>query len=46
MKKLAVILTSLAVILLGGFFWLLSQSGPDHAPTAVTVIDLDDTYEK
>lgn len=46
MKKLAVISTALAVVVFGGFFWLLSQSGPNNAPTNVTVIDLEDNYEK
>lgn len=46
MKKMGALLGILAILCLGGFFWLLSQASPQNAPKDVVTIDLPDTYEK
>ena len=40
MKKLLVFLVLLLVILVGGYFWLLSQGSPDNADQTFVTTDL------
>ncbi len=42
MKKLILSIVVIALILGGGFFWLLSQTGADRAPENTVIIDLTD----
>jgi len=46
MKKFGVAFGLLLLIILGGFFWLLSESSNSHAPQEPVVIDLPDSFEK
>ena len=46
MKKLGITLGVIALILVGGFLWLLSGASAKHAPQDTVVIDLPDTYER
>lgn len=40
MKKLISVIAILGIILLGGFYFLLSQTSPDKAPKGEIIIDV------
>lgn len=40
MKKLITALVVIALMVLGGFFVLLSQSGPEKAPQGEVIVDI------
>ena len=42
MKKLITAVVVLGLIFAGGFFILLSQTGPDKAPQDIVTVDLTD----
>lgn len=46
MKRVAIGGGIAVLLLIGVFVWLLSQSGPEHAPKDIQTIDLEDKYEK
>ncbi len=46
MKKALIGASVLLILLLGGFFVLLSKASPQNAPQEVKIIELPDTYEK
>lgn len=46
MKRGTLIFMLLCVVLLGGFLFLLSASGPENAPTEVITTELPDTFEQ
>lgn len=46
MKRLAIALGVIVLLLIGGFVWLLGQSSADHAPKNVITVDLEDTYDR
>lgn len=46
MKRVAIGGAIAILLLIGVFVWLVSQSGPEHAPQDIQTIDLEDSYEK
>jgi len=46
MKKALIIIVPIVVLFVFGFFWLLSKSSPENAPTDVITVELPDTFEK
>jgi len=46
MKKFGIGIGVLALILVGGFLWLLSGASADNAPKDTVIVDLPDTYER
>ena len=40
MKKLITALVVISIIVLGGFFVLLSQTGPEKAPKGEVIVDI------
>jgi len=46
MKRGSMLFLLLCVLLLAGFLYLLSASGPENAPTEIITTELPDTFEQ